>query len=41
MLQSRRFNIVLVKSGLQKALVLDNPKGKLVEYNGNAVTVKL
>ena len=39
MLKTRRFNVVLVKEGTE--LILDNPAGKLVEYNGKALTVKM
>lgn len=41
MLKSRRFNIVTVSKAQPRALDLDNPEGKLVTYNGKAVTVKL
>ena len=41
MLKSRRFNIVLVAHDKPQALNLDNPQGKMVRYNGKAITVKL
>jgi len=41
MLQSRRFNVVLVTPQSHSALNLDNPAGKMVEYSGKAVSVKL
>lgn len=41
MLLSRRFNVVLVKAGKAQALNLDNSQGKLVNYSGEAVQVKL
>ena len=39
MLKTRRFNVVLVKDGTP--LNLDNPEGKLVQYNGKALTVQM
>ena len=39
MLKTRRFNVVLVTDGTP--LNLDNPQGKLVQYNGKALTVKM
>ena len=41
MLKQRRFNIVLITADSAKPLNLDNPEGKLVNYNGKAVTVQL
>ena len=39
MLKNRRFNVVLVKDGTP--LNLENPEGKLVDYSGKALTVKM
>ena len=41
MLKQRRFNIVLVTKDSAKPLNLDNPDGKLVDYSGKAVSVKM
>jgi alpha-D-xyloside xylohydrolase len=41
MLKTRRFNIVLVAPGSAKPLDLDYPEGKMVSYNGKAITVQL
>ena len=41
MLQNRRFNIVVVTPTSAKALNMENPKGKMVKYNGNTKTIKL
>ena len=41
MLKNRQFNIVLVSKDHPQSLNLDNPSGKLVQYNGKAVSVKL
>ncbi len=41
MLKQRRFNIVLVSKDAPKPLNLDNPDGRMVEYSGKEVTVKL
>jgi alpha-D-xyloside xylohydrolase len=41
MLQKRSFNIVVISAKSAQPLNLDNPKGKLVKYNGNQITVKL
>jgi alpha-D-xyloside xylohydrolase len=41
MLKQRRFNVVLVDKDAPKPLNLENPEGKMVEYNGKAVSVKL
>ena len=41
MLKSRRFNVVLITKEAPKALNLDSPEGKMVQYNGKAVTIQL
>ena len=41
MLKQRRFNVVLITKDQPKPLNLDNPEGKMVEYNGKEVSVKL
>ena len=41
MLKNRRFNVVLISKDAPKALNLDNPEGKMVNYNGKAVSVQL
>ena len=41
MLKNRQFNIVLISKEHPQPLNLDNPSGKLVSYNGKAITVKL
>jgi alpha-D-xyloside xylohydrolase len=41
MLKNRRFNIVLMTKDAPKALDLEAPVGKIVEYNGKAVRVNL
>ena len=41
MLKNRRFNVVLVKKDQPRDLNLDNPEGKMVQYSGKAVSVKL
>ncbi len=41
MLKDRRFNVVLISKDVAKPLNLDNPEGKLVQYNGKEVSVKL
>jgi alpha-D-xyloside xylohydrolase len=41
MLKQRRFNVVLISKDNAKPLNLDNPEGKMVEYNGKEVSVKL
>ena len=41
MLKERRFNVVLVSKDGAKALDLESPQGKMVDYSGKAVTVKL
>ena len=41
MLKNRRFNVVLISKDAPKPLDLENPDGKLVQYNGKAVSVQL
>jgi alpha-D-xyloside xylohydrolase len=41
MLKNRRFNVVLMTKDAQKPLNLDDPAGKMVDYNGKAVSVNL
>ncbi|MBR4921094.1 MAG: DUF5110 domain-containing protein [Prevotella sp.] len=41
MLKNRRFNIVLVTKDNAKPLNLENPEGKMVQYSGKEVSVKL
>jgi len=41
MLKNRRFNVVLVSKDTPKPLDLDAPEGKIVQYHGKAVSVKL
>ncbi len=41
MLKQRRFNVVLITPDAPKPLNLDNPEGKMVDYNGKPVTVTL
>ena len=41
MLKNRQFNVVLISKDASKPLNLDNPEGKLVQYNGKAVSVNL
>jgi alpha-D-xyloside xylohydrolase len=41
MLKNRRFNIVLIGKDTAKALNLDNPEGKMVNYSGKEVRVVL
>ena len=41
MLKNRQFNVVLISKYAPKALNLDNPEGKMVNYNGKAVSVQL
>ena len=41
MLKQRRFNVVLITGDAPRPLNLDNPEGRMVEYNGKAVSVKL
>jgi alpha-D-xyloside xylohydrolase len=41
MLKNRRFNVILVTGVAPKPLNLDNPEGKMVQYAGKAISVKL
>lgn len=41
MLKTRRFNIVVVSPDKQQPLDLENPKGKMVTYDGKELKVKL
>jgi alpha-D-xyloside xylohydrolase len=41
MLKNRQFNVVLITKETPKTLNFDNPEGKMVEYNGKAVSVHL
>ena len=41
MLKNRRFNVVLITKDHPKPLDLVNPEGKMVEYNGKAVSASL
>jgi alpha-D-xyloside xylohydrolase len=41
MLKNRRFNVVYITKDAPKPLNLDDPEGKMVQYNGKAVTVQL
>ena len=41
MLKQRRFNVVLITKDAPKPLNLHNPEGKMVDYNGKAVSVAL
>ena len=41
MLENRQFNVVLVSPNKAQSLNLDNPAGKLVDYNGEEVQIKL
>lgn len=41
MLQNRRFNVIFVTPRNAQSLNMDNPSGKMVNYNGETVTVKL
>ena len=41
MLKNRQFNVVLITKDSAKPLNLENPEGKLVTYNGNALNVQL
>jgi alpha-D-xyloside xylohydrolase len=41
MLKQRRFNIVLISKDAPQPLNLDNPAGKMVQYQGKAVSVTL
>ena len=41
MLKNRRFNVVLITKDHPMPLNLDNPEGKLVEYNGKAIQIQM
>ena len=41
MLKNRQFNIVLISKDAPQPLNLDNPTGKLVNYNGKAISINL
>ena len=41
MLQNRRFNVVTISKNHVQALNLENPQGKMIEYNGAEVKVNL
>ena len=41
MLKERRFNVVLITPDAPRPLNLENPEGKMVQYSGKAVSVKL
>ena len=41
MVKNRRFNVVLVTKDAPKPLNFDNPEGRMVDYNGKAISVKL
>ena len=41
MLKNRRFNVVLITKDAPKPLDLENPEGKMVNYNGKAVSITL
>ena len=41
MLKQRRFNVVLITKDAPKPLKLDNPEGRMVQYQGKAVSVTL
>jgi len=41
MLKNRQFNVVLITKDAPKPLNLENPEGRLVNYNGKAVSVQL
>ena len=41
MLKNRRFNVVLITKDAPKPLNLDNPNGKMVQYDGKEVSVRL
>jgi alpha-D-xyloside xylohydrolase len=41
MLKNRRFNVVLITGDAPKPLNLDNPEGKMVQYSGKAISIKL
>ena len=41
MLKNRQFNVVLISKDASQPLNLDNPTGKLVNYNGKAISINL
>lgn len=41
MLKERRFNVVVISKDKPMPLNLENPEGKLIEYKGETITVKL
>ena len=41
MLKQRRFNVVLISKDAPKALDLDKPEGRLIQYDGKEVSVRL
>ena len=41
MLKNRSFNVVLITKDAAKPFDLENPQGKMVQYNGKAVSVQL
>ena len=41
MLKHRQFNVVLISKDAAKPLNLDNPDGKLVNYNGKAISIQM
>ena len=41
MLKQLRFNVVLVTKDTPKPLDLDSSEGKMVNYNGKAVSIQL
>ncbi len=41
MLKNRRFNVVLITKDQPRELNVENPEGKMVEYKGKAISVKL
>ena len=41
MLKNRRFNVVLITKDAPKPLNLEDPEGKMVNYNGKAVSIQL
>ena len=41
MLKNRRFNVVLITKDAPKPLDLENPEGKMVQYNGKAISISL
>ena len=41
MLKQRRFNVVLISKDNPRPLILDNPEGQIVSYDGKAISVRL